>query len=176
MKNTTTELILHKREENTKLMNELNLSNEFERFKNKQDKKHQNVMKKINKTKTIFLTATIAGAAGFAGATSAPLLTLAMGVAYSGVAGYSITRLAEHFYKNNFEHSYGSSDDFFKNINDLRKSFGEIKYKEFVKDTLEENPKLANALSSISDEFKNIKDSLVENKKSLTFKKRKFLS
>lgn len=149
-----------RREESRNKMNSLNLSKEFESFKFEQEEAHQGLLKKLDKWKLggmIGATALILGATGaMATGASLPLILGSIGASYAAGAIAAGAKLTEMFQKRKHDKNFGTSEAFFKEMDEKAKVEGDDFYEDFVK-TKRENPRLAESLSEVSKTFNKVK-------------------
>lgn len=152
------------RDLSNKHIEKLNLSEEFETFKTNQFIRHDETLKKFNKTKNVSLLTASAGVVGLAGCIVGGVLTapvLAAGViALYTSASFGIgAKLGELFSKDKFNKEFGDSDTYFKKIDSQNRSMGKEFYSDFV-NSMSNNPGLSESLSIVSKNFRKKKEEL----------------
>lgn len=151
------------RSESAERMNRLDLSEDFSNFKLNQEARHQESLKKFEKTKIGSLMLTTAGTLGVAGCMiggvlSAPALIAGIAAVYA-IGGIGVgAKLGEMFSKSKHDRDYGSADIFLKTMDEQNHSMGDEFYSEFV-ERMEKKPALAASLSEVSKKFKAKKES-----------------
>lgn len=146
-------------------MNQLNLSDEFKEFKFKQEQRHEESLKKFEKTKIGSMVATMIGTLGLAGcivggALATPVLVAGTVAAYA-LGGVGVAaKIGEKLKENKHLKEYGDHEIFLKDIDKKSQNKGEEFYSDFVK-RMASKPNLSNALSEVSKKFKEKKELLL---------------
>lgn len=160
-----------KRAESSILMERLNLSEDFALFKANQEARHQETLKKFNKTKLGAMISAMVGTLGIAGCMiggvlATPVLAAGLTACYAvGAIGVG-AKLGEMFAKEKHNKEYGNSDIFLKEMDKQNHSMGEEFYKEFV-ERMDGKPALSQSLSEVSKKFAKKKAEL-ENENNLS--------